>query len=79
MNTYTLELPDGKIVSFNSKTTYPCAIAMLHSDESDWFFAGKAGSYELAEKAANAWVSKVTKSSRGSVTAQFKIVEVRSF
>lgn len=76
MTTYSLTLPDGQIRSRNSKKAFSHAIAMLHSDESEWFCAGYASSRELAEKAANAWASKVERTSKGAVTAQFQIIEV---
>jgi hypothetical protein len=78
MNTYKVELPDGRVVSKNSSREFTYAVAIkwtISGNEETWGCLSWAGDKYLAEKVLTTYQNKVAKSDRLTGT-ELQIVKV---
>ena len=83
MNTYQVELPDGRIVTRNSKLSFTYAVIVKEVRkglDAGWFVISYSGNKELADKAMSSTESRYLKPRNNGEFAgsQFAVVEVKA-
>ena len=79
MNTYSVELPNGKIVNRNSKRVYTHAVISLEVIDGvtrNWVLDSFASSEELAIKAAKVLDNRIKREDNCYKGTTFKVVPV---
>ena len=79
MNTYAVELPNGKIVTRNSKKDYTHAVVIRVVDGGEFRYfdvLSFASSEDLAEKAGRAYASRTSKNCYKGST--YEVVSVKA-
>jgi len=83
VNSYQVELPDGRIVTRNSKMTFTHAVVVKEvrkGTDTDWFVISFSGTKDLALKAMSSTKSRYLKPRNNGefVGSQFAVVEVKA-